>query len=222
MNQIIILDTETNGREPAEVIELAYGYLREGEWTLEGHVEQKRFKPLQPSTFGALSTHHILPSELEMQPPSSEAKLPDGVKYIVAHNADYDWGALGKPDVKRICTLAIARFLFHDDSHSLGALLYRFMDYQDARIELKEAHSADGDVAILLVVLLELLNESGIVFPTAEDLWNYSEKCRVPTHFTFGKWKGTKIADVPYDYKSWCLRQLDFDPYVLRAIRESL
>lgn len=33
--------------------------------------------------------------------------------------------------------------------------------------------------------------------------------------------KGTPISQVPVDYKRWCLKQADMDPYVLKALRES-
>jgi exodeoxyribonuclease X len=35
---------------------------------------------------------------------------------------------------------------------------------------------------------------------------------------TFGKWKGTPVKDVPYDYKRWLLGQPDVDPYLRKAL----
>jgi exodeoxyribonuclease X len=42
---------------------------------------------------------------------------------------------------------------------------------------------------------------------------------RVPKVLAFGKYKGTPIAEVPSDYKSWLLRQDDVDPYLAKALR---
>jgi len=35
----------------------------------------------------------------------------------------------------------------------------------------------------------------------------------------FGKYKGTKIKDLPADYVAWLLRQDDIDQYVLKALK---
>ena len=41
--------------------------------------------------------------------PSYTVKLPPDAEYIIGHNVDFDWKALGQPNVKRICTQALAR-----------------------------------------------------------------------------------------------------------------
>src|SRR5690606_38893005 len=102
------------------------------------------YKPSKPSTFGAMAVHHILPHELEGCPPSSECKLPADAEYIVGHNVDYDWEAVGKPNVKRICTCAMARWVWPEaDSHSQSALLYMTLGATDRiRKRLMDAHRA--------------------------------------------------------------------------------
>lgn len=220
---VITLDTETTGREPPEVIELAYVQVflptfRQGEevWY--------RFKPDYESCFGALATHHIITSDLEEMPPSAGAKLPEGTDYIIGHNVDYDWKALGSPAVKRICTLAIARTLYPEvDSHKLGAMLYRLEPNQShARLLLREAHSALHDMRICLRVLSFMLADKQLAFDSPETLWVFSERCRIPKVMAFGKHKGMEIAKLPRDYKQWMLRQSDMDSYLLQAVRESL
>jgi exodeoxyribonuclease X len=224
---IIIADTETTGREPPEVIELAWIEIVPGSWLKGSFHFQQFFKPLQGSAFGALSTHHILDEELVNQQPSVDAKIPKEVRYMIGHNVDYDWEALGKPDVRRICTLAIARSMYPSlDSHKLGALVYAFSsNHSETRAQLKNAHSAMADVAfthtILQIMLLEAA-ERGARLETSEDLWKFSERCRIPSIITFGKYKGHAIKDLPRDYKMWCLRQPDFDPYVLKAMKDTL
>lgn len=220
---IIVLDTETTGREPPEVIELAHMQLIPPDFG-SGSESIQRFKPTFGSSFGALAAHHILDKELEECPPSMTAHLPGGIEYIVGHNVDYDWKALGSPAVKRICTLAIARSLYPEvDSHTLGAMLYRLEPRQeDAREMLKDAHSADADMHMCNRILGRMLADKGFMFSTAEGLWAFSEKCRVPTVIAFGKYKGTPIKDLPYDYKKWMLKQADMDPYVLKAVRDTL
>lgn len=220
---ILALDTETTGREPPEVIELAYAELVLPELVLRDPVTA-RFKPELGSCYGALAVHHILDKELEECPPTSSLSLPLAVKYIVGHNIDYDWKALGSPPVKRICTLAVARALYLDgDSHSLGAMMYRLEPQQvHATFLLKGAHAAKDDMLNCHRVLGFMLAAKGLKFGTAEELWEFSEKCRVPTIMSFGKHKGTAIKDLPYSYKTWMLKQPDMDPYVLKAVRDSL
>lgn len=224
---IYITDTETNGQEQLEVIELAYTQVTASLVALQETITT-RYKPKLGSSYGALLAHGILDSELENCPPSSEAKLPTNTTYIIGHNIDYDWGALGKPPVKRICTLAMARKLLPAlDSHRLGALYYFFFGKTaDVRERLKEAHSAGADVFFTYNVLWKLMEvgkeQAGKQLDSVEDLWAFSEWCRVPDVISFGKHKGSKIADLPRDYKAWCLRQPDFDPYILQAIRSTM
>jgi exodeoxyribonuclease X len=52
---------------------------------------------------------------------------------------------------------------------------------------------------------------------TLEVLWDSSENARLPTHMTFGKHKGTPLAEVSKDYVRWLLDQPNVDPYVWLA-----
>jgi hypothetical protein len=48
--------------------------------------------------------------------------LPADATYLIGHNIDFDWGAIGQPDIKRICTLALSRKVWPTlDSHSQSA-----------------------------------------------------------------------------------------------------
>src|SRR5690606_28485197 len=138
----IIFDTETTGLDEPETIEAAW--LR-----IETLAERKMpidafhsyYKPSKRIELGVMAVHHIMDEDLESSPPSSDFSLPRDVKYLIGHNIDYDWAAAGKPEVKRICTLALSRYLWPEaDSHSLSAMLYLLLRPQ-ARNLLKNAHS---------------------------------------------------------------------------------
>lgn len=216
--EVCVVDCETTGGEPLEVIELGvipvffYGtHLHEG-----SGIVNRSFKPNGKITFGAMATHNICDHELIGCEPSSEAKLPDGCKYIVGHNVDYDWQALGSPNVKRICTLAMSRKLWPElDCHKLGAVAY-FLFGTQAKGMLKNAHSALDDARVAVNVLSKMLPAIG--FESWESVWQFSELARVPTHFTFGKHKGMLIKEAPSDYKAWLLRQGDVDEYLRKAL----
>ena len=221
MPRIIILDTETTGLiEPIEAIEVAWQEVVFEDQHVDKTTEcfLQRFKPSKPIEFVALATSHILMSELLDCEPSSSFKLPEDTEYLIGHNIDYDWKVLGKPNVKRICTKAMAPHLIPNiDSYSQSALLYYFHG-EFAKPLLKEAHNALDDINNnfrLLNWLLDLVR-GGIY--DIEELWKFSEHCRVPTVMPFGKHKGELIKDVPLSYKQWLRNQPDVDEYLLKAI----
>ena len=226
-----ILDTETTGvGDTPEIIEAALLKINNpadlltsnpiaSEW-------EQLFKPVQRIALGALAVHHILDEELINCAPSASFTLPGDMQYMIGHNIDYDWGVSGKKDIKRICTLALSRWVLpHLDSHSQSALYYHF--YRDtASQDLRNAHSALIDVKNCLKVLQALMpliqTKHGKAINTWEDLWEISEIARLPVIMAFGKHRGVAIADLSSDYKSWVLRQDNFDPYVKEAIKRSM
>lgn len=222
---IYIIDTETTGRgDPPEIIEIASIWMEEGSWA-PSPCWWARYKSRNGSSYGALAIHHILDEELvdrKFYYPESPHRL-EPEDYIVGHHIDYDWTAMGMPAVKRICTLAMSRAVWPDlDSHSLGALTYFLQeDKAKARKLVKQAHGAAVDVKLCYNVLFALLSKrTGIL--SAEDLWKWSEECRVPKTWTFGKFQGEPIKKADRGYLMWCLRQPDMDPYVKIAVREAL
>lgn len=220
-----IIDTETTGLNEPEVIELAYQRIDSLDPAgLYAALTLKCYLPSKPIELGAMATHHITLEMLQGYPPSSEASLPPDAEYIIGHNVDFDWKALGSPPSKRICTQALAQMLYPGlDSYSLGALMYHLKP-NIARDKLKDAHTAAADVMncqlILAEMMLELENR-GYLIDGFEALWSISEHARIPTVMTFGKHKGMRVADVPRSYASWYERQEQTDPYLLEAFRRA-
>lgn len=214
----IIFDTETTGSNTPQIIEAAWLQLGSPA-TLEISAEfLQRYRPSEKNTLGALATHHIYDEELVDCPAHTEFRLPAEVDYIIGHNIDYDWKVAGEPKVKRICTLALSRYFYPEaDSHSQSAMIY-LIDRPHARERLRNAHSALADVKNCHALLANLLSLTDPK-PDWEAVWQLSERARIPTVMTFGKHKGTLIADVPADYKAWLLRQTDVDPYLQAALR---
>lgn len=223
---IYVIDTETTGcGDPHEVIEIAWQRLAPN-LCPDDKLYSYRFKPNGPMALGAMATHHILPEELESCDEAySTAWLDDVIKisdgdYIIGHNIDYDWRCLGSPTCKRIDTLAIARSLWPtNDSHILGACIYHVLPHDTAKFALQNAHSAAADVDLVMRLLEHYYDVWGTI-PSIEELWQLSEKARIPTIISFGKHKGMAIKDLPADYKRWLLRQLDLDPYLRKALQQ--
>lgn len=235
---LYILDTETTGEEPVgEVIELAFARVSE-DFKDFLMCTEARFEPKGKITPRALAAHHILPQELKGFDAAEYAKqyLPSDMEYMLGHNVDYDWEHLGKPACKRICTLAMCRWLWPGNvGHGLGAMAYSLAkeeEYVKVRELLRDAHSAAMDVKLCYGVLLAILEHElvqttlqyhrGKGLSSFESLYAFSEMARIPRYFTFGKHKDALIAEVDSGYLAWCVRQPDMDFYVKEACRQVL
>ena len=216
MSQAIIFDVEATDKNDAVIIEAASLDVTSLTPFEVGNPWVQRYNPGKPISLGALATHHIMDEELVNCPASSSFRLPAGTQYLIGHNIDFDWVAIGSPEVKRICTLALARSLWPDlDSHTQSALLYYF-ERDTAREQLRNAHSALADVWICSKIVGQIINK---LHPISLDaLWEMSEKARIPTTMPYGKHKGELISQVPTDYKQWLLRQDNVSGYLRKAL----
>lgn len=218
---VYLIDTETTGFKDPQVIQLAWMRLRFDEgYIVEDGTFNRFYRPSKEIELGALATHHISLQDLVDCDSSDTAKLPADAEYIIGHNVDFDWKALGQPQVKRICTEALARALWPNlDSHKLGACLYH-VNPEDAKALLKNAHDAEADCCACLSLLFSItdrLEACGTPAQTAYQLWLISEEARIPKIMSFGKYKGEPISSVPTAYMNWYRRQDDPDPYLLKA-----
>ena len=219
MTKAVIFDTETTGRKDPIIIEGAWLELKSVDPFKLGLSFCQRYNPGKPIELGALATHHIYDEELIQCPPAKSFSLPNDVEYIIGHNIDYDWNVIDQPNIRRICTLALARKVWNSiDAYSQSALLY-FIDRDNARDILKKAHSAETDVRICATILEKICFELDV--SSFEHLWELSEDARTPTVMPFGKHKGTLITDIPIDYKKWLLSQDNIDPYLKDALLNS-
>ena len=216
MPQAIIFDVEATDKKDAVIIEAASLEVSSINPLEVGNPWVQRYNPGKPISLGALATHHIMDEELINCPASSSFRLPVGTKYLIGHSVDFDWEAIGSPEVKRICTLALSRSLWPElDSHTQSALLY-FFERATAREQLRDAHSALADVWICSKVLAQIIAK---LHPSSlEALWEMSEKARIPTIMPFGKHKGELISQLPADYKRWALRLDNITGYLRKAL----
>lgn len=224
----IIVDTETTGIDDPIPVEVAYCQLDLSMGRAADYVVT-RHNPGKPITYGAMATHHITNEMVANEPLWRPwLVLPEGAQYLIGHNVDYDWQALGKPPCKRICTLALSRKLWPQmDSHSLGAMIY-MLDSGYAQSVAPKSHSAAVDVALCARLLMEIHELEPIT--SFEELWQRSEIARIPEFMTFGKYDGRdgkppmRCADVKQldpGYYRWLLSSCDQvreDPYLRKAL----
>lgn len=219
----LLFDTETNDKDEPEIIEAAGIFLDFGNPTtldnnpFYGEDFSQRFRPSKPIKLGAMSTHHIMDEDLTECDASATFILPLS-DFLIGHNVDFDWKAAGSPDVKRICTLAMARECWPElDCYTQSAMIYH-LDRANARERLKAAHSASSDALLCKTILDAEIAASGK--SSWEELWQFSEAARVPKIISFGKHKGTPIKELPRDYVSWLLRATDppIDEYLRKAL----
>jgi exodeoxyribonuclease X len=217
MSRAVIIDTETTGTDDDDQIIEAAMISVEPDLAVLEHITQ-RYRPTIAIKFGAMATHHIHESDLVGYPTYKEQPLDfEGIDFIIGHKVDFDWQMLGKPPVRRICTFAIARYLWPNlDSHTLGALMY-FTQGLDIRVRLKDAHQALEDCYFVYDFLDNVRDQGLLSWNSWEELWNISQNARIPTIMTFGKHKGKAVGDVDMGYRHWYSKQPDADPWLLKA-----
>lgn len=216
ITSVYFFDTEATDKENGELIEAAWlkvapvidlaGESDAIPSTLPvTEVFEQRYMPQQRITFGAMAVHHIFEYELYGCPPSHTFALPEDCEYIIGHSIDFDWQLIGRPNVKRICTDALARHLYPTaDSYSLVALAYMTC-WQGIRPLAKNAHGAKADCDLVRFLLLEMLKEIDVT--TWRGLWEISERCRTPLRLPFSRHKGTPLEALDDGMVNWCLRQ---------------
>ena len=216
--KVIAFDTETTGlTDPIKMIESAeIGISLENGVVVCNDLMVRRWCRGKPIEYAAMAKHYIEDEDVANEISCDEFKFGDDVEYIVGHNIDYDWKVVGSPDIRRICTLALARKLWKGESHKLLSMIY-MLEREFAHNNARHAHTAKVDTKMVVLLLNHIIPKLGVT--SFEQLWLESEKARIPDTMTFGKHKGILIKDVPKDYVSWYLKQPNVDEYLVRAFK---
>ena len=229
----IIIDTETTGlKPPIEAVEVAYIELNSDlskladRYTTEEkvlHVHyQELFKPTGPIHPQASKVHGKYMRDLIHCRKSAEFELPEH-SYFIAHNANYDYRVLNRPDTTLICTKQLAEIAFEIDkdkgslrNHKLVTLIDHIMPEEQAAELLKDAHGAMGDCIMTYHLLLEIQRR----LPHITTWAGLASLCTQPKDMatkvlktlTFGEYKGTDFKDAPHEYLIWLYKQNPSQP----------
>ncbi len=191
MGRVIILDVESTGTQnhpklghpqPIEVawidITNSIDILDETTATLsvDGKIPrelmyQEQFKPSMPIHPEATKIHGKKYTDLLSFRPSESFRFPSNIRYMVGHNITYDHRCLGKPDVKLICTMKLAKDLNKNlkigwANVQLDNLVAELIPDR-ARELITETHNALDDCIKNILVLQKLLE-----FIPAIDSWD--------------------------------------------------
>lgn len=228
MSSFIFADTETTGiEEHDEVIQLAYVVSKDGKKT----PMNKLYNPTVPISFKAMAVHNITKemvsdkTTLDMNDVLMRglAKMNTPDNYFVAHNAQFDIDMLGRHGfdlkMKTIDTLRCAKHLLDDaQGHSLGVIYYQYNLYKYMPELAKElgldtgklsAHDAMYDVMMLILATRMLVKVAG---GDPEKLVELTQTPVLIKEFTFGKHKGSLVADVAKkdsSYLKWMLTGME-------------
>ena len=227
----LIFDTETH-KLHGDIIEAAYVGIEilEGGYVIR-HQDCRSndlYKPSEPIDLLTMAIHLIVDEDLENSPSFKEFKFPDNLnpEYLIGHNIDYDIEAITRAGyntkhIKRICTLAMARYLWPQlESHKLPVVaLYVSKNRSITAHELRFAHCAVTDCDITFQVLKAICEQKQI--SSMEELYQFSEMARTPTHLFWGKWKGVAIDDLETSQLK-SLRDRETDQYLLAALNNEL
>jgi len=178
-NKVLILDSETTGLSGKDqIIELSYFIPTDDicTWVDDFLVNNldintiayyhERFNPSVPINPRACEVHGIGKIKLLGCRKSELVAIPPDTKYIIAHNAPFDYRMLGKPegvlliDTKAIVTTVRKLGMLTNDEDTgrdkLDVLIEHYFP-EIAKTLCSEYHSAIGDCIKLVLLLSEIL-----------------------------------------------------------------
>ncbi len=214
--QLIFLDTETTGNDPAKDRLVQVCYKPRG-----GEIKVEYFKPPIPISVKAMSITHITERMVEDKEPFESSQMKKDLEFLlssgvlVAHNAKFDVGILASEglEVPRfICTLRVARYL--DKNNTIPEYNLQYLRYHLGLDVAGNPHDAEGDVNVLIAVfdrlLIKMVETEGNEEKALEKMLEVSSRPSLFTFFNFGKYKDQKIEEViktDRGYLEWLLNQ---------------
>lgn len=259
LRSVAVVDTETTDREPehADIIELGVTRLgTDGNWqTVDCLFGSKEDIPPAASAVNNISNKMIAGKATFIESTKTALELLDieNTSYFVAHNVQFDLAVFnanfkradmtlglfaGEKKTRWLCTYRLALKLVKGDgvSHSQQFLRYYLnLDIDDSEVG-SVPHRAGFDSYIcahLLMKLVELAIEQGKVNPNEElgpQLVSLCWDHQPITAWPFGKYKDQPLSDIPLDYYSWALDNMDslnkthyrYDEDLAEAVRKEL
>lgn len=205
--KILLIDTETTGLKDPQVIEVSGIYLND-DLTLNSEFSV-RYKPTKDIELQAMIKHGITEEDL-INEKEYDFKLPENIKYLIGHNVDFDWLMIGKPEVKLIDTMSMARSIWPEAQMSLEYLTYYLTEKSKYKklIELirENLHSSIFDCKLTFNLLKKIIENTNA--DNIEKLYELSERSRIIDKMPYGKHKNVLLTEVPIEYLLWLYNEL--------------
>jgi exodeoxyribonuclease X len=209
------LDTETTDSSPADrLCQIAFK-------TEDGLTVNGLFNPGMPISIDAMAVHHITNEMVQdksvFRGSDAWTQLQDLMtsdsNVMVAHNAAFDVDMLKKEGIepkKVVCTFKLARYLDKDGVIPRYGLQY-LRYYLNLNVDAT-AHTALGDILVLEAVFRHFHAQAVEEFgdDAVAKIIEVSNKPVLYRRMPFGKHKGLKMEEVPFDYLKW-LATTDLD-----------
>jgi exodeoxyribonuclease X len=218
MNQqnLLFLDTETTGLGPDDrLCQVAYRFA--------GQEHEALFKPPLPISIDAMSVTHITNRMVEDKEIFSESHMKMDLMrllmeggILVAHNARFDREMLQREDVEVKQYIDTFKVIYHlDQNDEIPRYALQYLRYYfDLEVEEATAHSALGDVRVLVALFERLyqtmIERGGDEESVIKEMVDLSSKPLLYRTFTFGKHMGKAVKQVAGEdpgYINWLLNQ---------------
>lgn len=218
-----IIDFETTGipddDEMHSVVEAACVEMNADTEAYHGTYETLVI-PTTDMCIKALATHHI-PAEKARNEGvewyDAECRLmrraDDQVIIYVAHNADFEKQFFNPKGALWIDTYKVALYLYPDAPAHNNQVLKYYLGIDDLGA-YHPPHRALPDCRLTTDILM-IMSES----MTFNEMIQITKQPPYLTKIGFGKHRGEKFEDLPYDYLQWLSRQDDMDEGVKAAVQ---
>lgn len=256
----LVLDTETTGvGANDQIISIGYHQLQDLEvynsrialfQYLQSVEDSKRINsfsemycPSVPIHPEATKVHGWTAEALAEYSHPSTFQFP-AVQYMIGHNVDFDHRMLGRPDVRCICTMKLAKMLWkkRTDALGVGVTSYKLTSLIEELLSegkdiLDEAHSALGDATLTLILLSLILKQLPRV-SSWEELWQMqlpaskapaaakpakaAKAAKLPETMPYGKYINQAWGSIPQDYLEFILREHDLRKPLRDAIEQAI
>jgi exodeoxyribonuclease X len=213
MQKIRVIDFETTGMPDDAVkaiCEVGYTDLT-ADWKLSQTVSflVNPGHPIPPQT---RAVHHISDADVagavtpDVAMRTLMTSMQDG-DVFAAHNCKFEQAFFGGGNHRWICTMQAAKHLFPDAPGFSNQVLRYWLNLDAEMEDVNRAmppHRAGPDTYVTALLLSRLLYKAPV-----DELVRLTTAPVLLCDVTFGKHKGMKWADLPWDYLNWVANKSD-------------
>lgn len=163
-------------------------------------------------------------------------------EYLIGHNVNFDWRVIGRPEVKLICTVRLARLAFPEwYSYKQSRCIEQLFNLQNRGGDItrftQQAHDALGDVKMCYEIYKACCEKLGINYHNYAAAHLLCQKARATrgksstgntsdqpmSVMPFGKYRGQPVAQLPKPYVKWILANVPaLRPNLINALQQRL